>query len=168
MEAPCQSRFDVADLLKQNGADINYRVFFNDPILYYLYHRKITPNQLGYCIRHGVILSNDTFDLVSKLIENSQNHLLKIIFSQSIFNKKIIGILLNIYKNIYKNKIKISRHQLHDFLYKEKRKICIKKQWYKIVIQKQNYKALKILSDNDIYFFFLDKRNEDITNKNYF
>ena len=150
LEALCQSRFDVADLLIQNGADINYRVFFNDPILYYLYHRKITPNQLRYCIRHGVILSNDSFDLISKLIENSQNHLLKIIFSQSIFNREIIGILLN----IYKNKVKISRHQLHDFLYKEKSKICIKKQWYKIAIQKQNYKALKILSDNDVYFFF--------------
>ncbi|OUM68779.1 hypothetical protein PIROE2DRAFT_3474 [Piromyces sp. E2] len=151
LEALYQSRFDVATLLISYGADINYKVFFNDPILYFLYYHKITPQQLRYCVRHGVVLTDDAFDLVYKLIENSQNRLLKVIFNQNIYSCESISLLLN----FYRNKTKLSANQLMNLLYKEKCKVCIKKQWYKIAIQKQNYEALKILSNNDIYF--LDK-----------
>ncbi|ORX42387.1 hypothetical protein BCR36DRAFT_587204 [Piromyces finnis] len=148
LEALTQSRFDVAKLLIRKGADINYKVFFNDRILYYLYYRHLTPRQLIFCIKHGAVLFDDAFDVVQKFIENSQNHLLNLLFKQCIFNNDAIYHLLL----LYKNKTKLNRKQLKWFLNKKKGNLSVKKRWYKIANQKQNDQALKILSENDFTF----------------
>jgi len=145
LEVLSQERYDVADLLIRNGADINYKVVFNDRIFYYLYFRCVNSRQLSYCIRHGVTITDDVFDLIPKLIQNSQTKLMDVVFRNINFNKDFILCLLI----IYKNKRTLSFKQLQDILYKEKYKLYIRKNWYEIAIQKKNYQALRILCNYD-------------------
>lgn len=139
-----QNRLDIAELLIQNGADVNYTVSF-ERIIYYLYFLGLNPKLLKLLLNYGVVLTYDTFDVILKLIESSQNSLLRIIFNHFIYNTNFILSFLN----LYNNKIPLSKKQLRNTLWKEKSKLKIKKNWYDAAINNKNYEALKILTDHD-------------------
>ncbi|ORX77652.1 hypothetical protein BCR32DRAFT_270506 [Anaeromyces robustus] len=142
--------FKVADLLLKYGADINYKVFFNDRIIYYLYYRDFNSKVLKYSLSHGLILADDVFDLPLNLIENQQNDLLEIIFKYCIYDTDFIQTLLH----IYKNNTSLSYKELRNMIYNEKKKIRIKSLWYDTAINKENIDAIKILVQHDTRKYF--------------
>jgi len=144
LSALSDNRFDVADLLIQHGSDINYVVSF-ERIIYYLYFRKVNPQLLKYLLKHGAELSYNTFDVMQKLIESSQNDLIEIIFKFLIYDNDFILSFLN----MYHNRVPLSYQQLRKILWKEKSKFKIKNNWYTTAINKKNYEALKILTSYD-------------------
>jgi ankyrin repeat protein len=144
LSAISNNRFDVADLLIQHGSNINYVVSF-ERIIYYLYFRKLNPQLLKYLLKRGAELSYNTFDLMQKLIESSQNDLIETIFKFLIYDNNFILSFLN----IYHHRIALSYQQLKKVIWKEKSKFKIKNNWYATAINKKNYEALKILTCYD-------------------
>ncbi|ORX78279.1 hypothetical protein BCR32DRAFT_247287 [Anaeromyces robustus] len=172
------SNFEIADLLIDNKADINFVVNFknNDVtvesnkinILQYLsYIDYLDKKNLKYILKKGIHYNKINQNLLNNWITSRhKNELLEVLFKYYIFDNSFILSLLN----LYKNQNSLSYEQFQEIIINEKSKIEITdsmyanvmKRWYekiKVIELFLNYDSRKSsLILNDIYKYdILDK-----------
>eukprot|EP00833_Pecoramyces_ruminatium_P006253 jgi/Orpsp1_1/1180285/evm.model.c7180000072785.1 len=138
LSAISKEKFEIANILIKNNANINYKID-NDTIINYLYrHISMNKKILKYLLNTEVHISSK---FINVLIASKQNELLYTIFRYFFFNSSFIVKLLDIYKKGQP----LSNKQLQAILSKEKNKINIKDIAYKEIIVSENVDFLKFL-----------------------
>ncbi|KAG4091476.1 ankyrin repeat-containing domain protein [Neocallimastix lanati (nom. inval.)] len=153
-----KENFEIADLLIQYNADINYLANDKQNVAVYLYdcYHCIYKPELKYILKKGFFVNGFTTNLINDIILDGYNfNLLKSIFNFRIFDEAFVLNLLS----IYKNKFKLSKKQLNSLIRKEKSKIKIEDSMYKNVLRCEYYESLVLLLkyDSDDPFVILDK-----------
>ena len=146
------NKFSIAKLLLENGANINYKIYASD-IVYKLYNEHLlNTKNLGYILDHGYNISSK---LITMLVRNNKNDILKRIINFYVFDNIFILKLLS----IYKNHIHLSSKQLNDIILNEKSKIKIEHEWYFEALYYNNHEAITILYHNlyNEHNLFFDK-----------
>ena len=140
-----KNNFELADLLIENGASINY-IFEDQNIITYLIENNLCNNgNLNYTLKKGFSLYNITDDFILSLLENEKTEFLEIILHSIKYDNNFILNLLN----IYKNKNTLTNKILCNIIKKEKGKVIITNDMYKKAIRKNNDDLLRILFEND-------------------
>ncbi|ORY85161.1 hypothetical protein LY90DRAFT_663436 [Neocallimastix californiae] len=139
MKAPlfsaiASNKFRIADLLIQNGADINYELNYLN-ILYYLDSNNfLNKNNLKYILNNGFNVKN----IDSYLINNFSDDIIKLIFKYATYNKLfILGLL-----DLYKNKKPLSTKKLREIMDEENNKLKVENDFYMEAIDKEDYNKL--------------------------
>jgi hypothetical protein len=148
MKAPlfsaiASNKFRIADLLIQNGADINYELNYLI-ILYYLDSNNfLNKNNLKYILNNGFNVKN----IDSYLINNFSDDIIKLIFKYATYNKLFILRLLD----LYKNKKPLSTKKLREIMDEENNKLKVENDFYMEAIDKEDYNKIGTLLhyDND-------------------
>jgi len=151
-----KNRFDIADILLENQADINY---FNGDILNYLYDQKLLNiENLKYILKKGLNIEAITTKFIYDLIDNFENNFLEIIFNHYTYTNEFILQLLKVYKNynlinnsyelVKKSNVSVN-DDFKNILSENNNKIFIDEKMYEKAIKSKNYEALKILFKND-------------------
>ncbi|KAL6631937.1 ankyrin [Neocallimastix sp. 'constans'] len=153
-----KENFEIADLLIQYNADINYLANDKQNVAVYLYdcYHCIYKPELKYILKKGFFVNGFTTNLINDIILDGYNfNLLKSIFNFRIFDEAFVLNLLS----IYKNKFKLSKKQLNSLIRKEKSKIKIEDSMYENVLRCEHYESLVLLLkyDSDEPFVILDK-----------
>jgi len=153
-------KFNLANLLLKNKADINYTItdfksiigvaLNTINILSDLSSRNfLNSRNLKYILNHGFKIKGITAAIINDLIQYKnglKNDLLEIIFRHYIFDNNFI---LN-FLHFYKYQQALSNRRLHYFITKEKNKIVIQDTMYASTIQNAYYKNW-----DAIYLFFV-------------
>ncbi|OUM59974.1 hypothetical protein PIROE2DRAFT_14350 [Piromyces sp. E2] len=144
-----KNRFDVANVLLKNKADIHYRMF-DCSIYQFLFNKNaLNKHNLLYMLNNSISI-NWLQPKIPRLIEDClykrKNDLIQFIFYFFIFDVEFI---LNFLK-IYKTRIPLSSHQLNEKLLKEKGKIVVLDNWYNLAFEKESYDIFNILLKNDL------------------
>jgi hypothetical protein len=147
--AIAEDNFKLADLLIQNKADINYKLFFNDIIKNLTINKLLDDKNLKYILNKGFHIKyvNLESSLIYELIKASYpSYFIEIFFKHFIFDNDFI---LN-FLHYYKNKERLSHRQLSHIIKKEKSKISIKDRWYNTAIEFGALDAIDIFIEYDI------------------
>jgi len=136
------NKFNLANILLANGANINYKIFDSDLIYKFRNENLLNNRNLKYSLDKGYKI---TSKLITMLIRNNKNDYLKNIINYFIFDKNFILKLLS----ISKNKIPLSSKSLNNIIIKEKSKITIKHEWYFEALYYYNNDAVNIFINND-------------------
>jgi len=140
-----KNNFELADLLIENGASINY-IFEDQNIITYLIKNNFCNNiNLNYILNKGFSSDNITSDFILSLLENEKTEFLEIILRFIKFDNNFILNLLN----IYKNKNILTDKELCNIIKKEKGKVIITDVMYEKAIEKDNNDSLRVLFEND-------------------
>eukprot|EP00833_Pecoramyces_ruminatium_P007235 jgi/Orpsp1_1/1181267/evm.model.c7180000076523.1 len=144
------NKFLIAKLLLNNGADINYKIHNSDIISKCNCEHLLNYRNLNFVLNNGYSI---TTELITSLIRNNKNKILKIIFNYYIYD----NIFILKFLSIFKNKIKLSKKKLEDIILKEKFKINIKHEWYFEALYYNNNEALEMLisiigDQNNLFF----------------
>ena len=140
-----KNNFELADLLIENGASINY-IFEDQNIITYLIKNNFCNNiNLNYILNKGFSSDNITSDFILSLLENEKTEFLEIILRFIKFDNNFILNLLN----IYKNKNILTDKELCNIIKKEKGKVIITDAMYEKAIEKGNNDLLRVLFEND-------------------
>jgi len=136
------NKFGIADILIENGADINYEVNYLN-ILYYLdSHHRLNKENLKYIINNGFDINNN---IDSYLINTLSDDMVEIIFKYTLFNNKFILKLIR----LGKKKIPISNQILNMLIENQCSQIYIENSWYMKAIERDDYRKLSLFLKND-------------------
>jgi len=144
-----KQRFDIANLLIENKADINYKLNNNEKYNYITYLYEVSDTNLCFYLNHktlnyilnkGFKKENINSELLIDLIISFKNDLLEIIFKHYIYDNDFVLYFLNLYK--YKNTL--TQQQIEKIIKNEKDKIIINKQCYDECLNVENYYAIVI------------------------
>jgi len=155
-----QHRYDIANLLLKQGANINLSTWNGDNILiHFLKNKKLNQSNLKYILKHGVDINfederNKRF--LDYIIEKQNIPFLKIVLKHYIYNNSFIlnMILMN------KKHEALNEEDFKSIIFQEKKQVVITKSMYIQTIKLNNLELLKQLIENDC-----DKRIIDIINK---
>lgn len=153
------SKFEIANLLIRNKADINYTFSCrydvdnidteNINILHFLTRFDyLNKENLKYILSKGFYLEGITSDIIDNWINSKyKNNFLEIVLQHFIFDETFILNLLH----IYKNKIHLSREHLMEIISKEKEKFKISDAMYNNAMIKwcDNIKVIELLINYD-------------------
>ncbi|ORX80447.1 ankyrin [Anaeromyces robustus] len=152
--AVANGNFKIANLLIENGADINYilntKDSFNINIINYCRHIfnkncfELSKKILKFILNKNFNGKAITTDFLNKIISKNQ-YLLDTIFEHYIFDNEFILNLLS----IYKNKTRLSNENLKKIINEEKNKIIIHDSMYDTSMKWGCCHAAKILLDYD-------------------
>ncbi|KAG4092823.1 ankyrin repeat-containing domain protein [Neocallimastix lanati (nom. inval.)] len=153
-------RFDIADCLIQQGANINFSSWNGDNILInFLKNNKLDIKNLKYILRHGIDINfEDEKDnrFLDYLINEQHISFLKTVLEHFVYsNSFILNMIL-----LRKNKTQIDDDQFNAIIYQEKRKIKITKSMYIKTIKNNNLALLKLLIENDRTKHIMDIKNK--------
>ncbi|ORY30048.1 hypothetical protein LY90DRAFT_627478 [Neocallimastix californiae] len=143
------SNFDIADILIENGANINYLGNNQQDIITYLSSFiYISESLLKYILSKGFRIDYVTTELLSHLNYSNSNHL-KILLEYCQLNNFVILDLLT----VYKNKNKLTKKQLHYILSKKNFKFDIYNEMYRKIITQNviDIDTLLLLYECDIH-----------------
>ncbi|OUM64777.1 hypothetical protein PIROE2DRAFT_8308, partial [Piromyces sp. E2] len=147
--AIAEDNFQLADILIENKADINFKIFYNDIIKNLTINKLLDDKNLKYILDKGFSLSyvNHETSLIYELVKASYpSYFIEIIFKHFIFDNTFILHLLH----VYRNKKELTHQQLNDFVKKEKSKIIIKDKWYSTAVEYEAFDAIDIFIEYDI------------------
>ncbi|ORX45986.1 ankyrin, partial [Piromyces finnis] len=146
------NKFLIANLLLENGANINYKIFDSDLIYKLRNEHLLNSSNLKYSLDKGFKI---TSKLITMLIRNNKNDYLSHILYHFVFDKYFILKLLS----FSKNKVSLSSEQLYEIITNEKSKITIKHEWYFEALYYHNNTAVKIFinCDSNKHDLFFDK-----------
>ncbi|OUM61151.1 hypothetical protein PIROE2DRAFT_12906 [Piromyces sp. E2] len=133
------NRFDIADILIEHGADIN----FSDVGHHLVDNDNINKQNLNYILKNNYTV---TYDFIISLIENQSNRFLKDIFKFYVFNNECILKLLS----MYQHKIPLSKKQLNDVILTQRYHVIVGFFWYKIAIGCHNNEAIDLFLEHSI------------------
>ncbi|OUM67286.1 hypothetical protein PIROE2DRAFT_5350 [Piromyces sp. E2] len=144
--ALAQNRFDIADTLIFYEADINYMANNYETIDFLFKNNQLNPKNLKYALHHGLNEKNITSSFIEKLIVTKNNEFLEILF---VYYNKFNTYFIDRFLLLYKNKIPLSKKELEWMMPKEKNRLTITEEMYKIAYNSRNWEAFRILFEND-------------------
>ncbi|OUM58390.1 hypothetical protein PIROE2DRAFT_16355 [Piromyces sp. E2] len=135
------NRFDIADTLIKNGADINYEMEYVN-ILYYLdCNGLLNKENLKYIINSGF----DIYNIDSHIINSLSPEFIKIIFRYTFYDNHFI---LNLIRHSRQN-IPLPQNELNNMIEEQFSHIFIENSWYMKAIEKEKYNNIGIFLQND-------------------
>lgn len=137
MDIYFKGNFEIANLLLNKGADINYKINSVDILSFLNSQQVLNKNQLKFILNNGF----DVKCIDSYLINTLSNEFIDIIFNHFILDNAFIIKLLK----IYKEKKSLSNKKLNEIINEEKNKIEIKNNWYMEAIRKENFNKIETL-----------------------
>ncbi|ORX76885.1 ankyrin [Anaeromyces robustus] len=145
--------FEVANLLIQKKADINYGKVDIISYLCYIntlnYTIDLDDKIFKFIINNGFYIKQLTTDFMNKLIyliQKFKNKCIELIFTNYIFDNSFIINLLS----FYKNKKPLSQIQFQKLIKNEKNKLSnITENLYKIAVTEKNYEIIGFFMDYD-------------------
>jgi len=141
-----ENNFEIANLLIKNKADINYMVKNYEIVDVLFKENQLNTRNLKFILNNGLNEKNITLNLIEKLIVLKKNDFLEIIF---VHYNKYNFFFVNTFLNFYKNKTTLSDQELLRLMPKEKNKLEVKEDMYKTAYSSKNWKAFRILFEND-------------------
>ena len=140
-------KFQIADILLKNNANINYvSDNLSENILYHLYHHQnLSIKKLEYLLKNG---AEYTVSLIEEFINKYDNIFLKILLEYTFSYQKLILKLLN----FSRRHLALSTSNLESQILNEFNGASniITKNLYQIAVNSDNYEAIKLLYDYDI------------------
>ncbi|KAL6631669.1 ankyrin repeat-containing domain protein [Neocallimastix sp. 'constans'] len=144
------NKFSIATLILNAGADLNYKIHNSDIFSKCNNEHTLNSKNLKFILNNGYSI---TTELITSLIRNNKNAILKTILNHFIYDNNFILKLLS----CFRNNIAISKNQLEDVISREKSKIIIKHEWYFEALYYNNNDALgmliNIIGDKSNLFF---------------
>ncbi|ORX42268.1 hypothetical protein BCR32DRAFT_251975 [Anaeromyces robustus] len=130
--------YDLAELILENGGDINMDIDGYD-IIFHLYQRDLLNRKiLKFILHHGFNIENIKN---KRFINNLDFDLIKVLLEHFIFNNKFIINLLSLYQKNYP----ISTIEFNRMITKEKQKIDIPCEWYYRALYEKKYKEVEYI-----------------------
>lgn len=135
------NRFDIADMLIEYGADINYEMEYLN-ILYYLdCNGLLNKENLKYIINNGF----DIYNVDSYIINSLSPEFIKIIFRYTFYDNNFILRLIR----HSKQSIPLSKVELNNMIEEQFSHIFIENSWYMKAIEREKYNNIGIFIKND-------------------
>jgi len=144
--AVAENRFDVADILISHDADINYMANNYETIDFLYKNNQLNTKNLKYILNHGLNEKNITSSFIEKLIITKKNEFLETLF---VYYNKFNNFFVDRFLLLYKNKTPLSKKELEWMVPKEKNKLIVNEEMYKIANNSKNWEAFRILFEND-------------------